>query len=154
VLAGLAVAIAIAFVVPPWRRRIVRWLGTTVRATWPRLRDVVRQPSRIGMGILGSAVVTGGYVLAFDACLAAFGERLGLIQIALIYLVGNTAGAIVPSPGGVGTIEVTLIGGLTAAGVSAGVAASVVILFRVLTFWLPVPAGWLALHSLQRTGDL
>ena len=154
VAAVVGVLVVASLLVPRWRRRVVRSVGTTVRQTWPRLREVIRQPSRIALSVLGSAIVTGGYVVAFDACLLAFDIRLGLVQLAVIYLVGNTAGAIVPSPGGVGTIEVTLIGGLTAAGVPAGVAASVVILFRLLTFWLPVPAGWAALHSLQRSGDI
>jgi uncharacterized protein (TIRG00374 family) len=80
--------------------------------------------------------------------------HLGLVAAALVYLVGNAAGSLVPSPGGIGTIEVTLIAGLTAAGVNPGVAASAVILFRALTFWLPIPLGWLAFLRLQRTGDL
>ena len=66
----------------------------------------------------------------------------------------KTAGAIVPTPGGLGTIEVAFIGGLTAVGINPGIAASVTILFRVLTYWLPIPIGWLALRRLQATGEL
>ena len=72
----------------------------------------------------------------------------------MIYLVGNAAGAAIPTPGGIVTIEVTLIGGLTAAGINPGVAASVVVLFRLLTFWLPIPLGWVAMRHMRRTGEL
>jgi len=35
-----------------------------------------------------------------------------------------------------------------------GAAGSAVLLFRLLTFWLPVPLGWAALKYLERRGDL
>lgn len=150
----VAVLAAGAMLVPRLRRRVARTTSETLRQTWPRLSQVLGHPGRMGLAALGSAVVTLGYVLAFGACLEAFGVHLDLVATALIYLVGNAAGSLVPSPGGIGTIELTLIAGLTAAGVNAGVAASVVILFRALTFWLPIPLGWLAFLRLQRTGDL
>jgi uncharacterized membrane protein YbhN (UPF0104 family) len=34
--------------------------------------------------------------------------------------------------------------------VPGGVAVSAVLLFRLLTFWLPVPVGWVAMNILQR----
>jgi len=143
-----------SMLVPPLRRWAVHKAGETLRQTWPRLSEVLGHPGRMALAALGSAVVTLGYVLAFGACLEAFGVHLNLVATALVYLVGNAAGSLVPSPGGIGTIEVTLIAGLTAAGVNPGVAASAVILFRTLTFWLPIPLGWLAFLRLQRTGDL
>ena len=39
---------------------------------------------------------------------------------------------------------------LTAAGVPGAVAVSAVLLFRLLTFWLPVPFGWAAMSYLER----
>jgi uncharacterized membrane protein YbhN (UPF0104 family) len=38
--------------------------------------------------------------------------------------------------------------------VPGGVAVSAVLLFRLLTFWLPVPVGMVALGYLQRRHDL
>ena len=37
---------------------------------------------------------------------------------------------------------------------ASGIAASATILFRVLTFWLPIPIGWGAMHYLRHTGEL
>ena len=76
------------------------------------------------------------------------------MKVAVVYLAGNTAGAIMPTPGGLGTVEVALTGGLTTIGLNAGVAASVAVLFRVLTFWLRIPLGWVAMRVLQRSGEL
>jgi uncharacterized protein (TIRG00374 family) len=57
-------------------------------------------------------------------------------------MVGGTLAAAAPTPGGVGAVEAALIGGLTAFGVPTAVAVSSVLLYRVLTCWLPVFAGW------------
>jgi len=150
----VALALGAALLFPGVRRWAVRTSMPTVRQTWPRLVDVMGHPGRVALAILGNVMLTMGYVLAFDASLAAFGQHRGLVEVAVIYLVGNAAGAAIPTPGGIGTIEVTLIGGLTAAGVNPGVAASAVVLFRLLTFWLPIPLGWVALRHMRRTGEL
>jgi len=61
----------------------------------------------------------------------------------------------VPTPGGVGTVEAALAAGLgTVAGLNPGVAFSVAVLFRVLTYWLRIPLGWAAMRGLQRIGEL
>jgi glycosyltransferase 2 family protein len=150
----LAALIAAALMVPAVRQWVVSKTLPTVRQTWPRLVAVVGHPWRVALAVGGNVVMTMGYVLAFDACLRAFGQELSLVQVALIYLVGNAAGAAVPTPGGIGTIEIALTTGLTAGGLNPGVAASVAILFRVMTYWLRIPVGWVAMRALQRSGDL
>jgi glycosyltransferase 2 family protein len=71
-----------------------------------------------------------------------------------VYLTGSAIGSIIPTPGGLGAVEAALTAGLTAAGVPGAVAVSAVLLFRLLTFWLPVPLGWAALDFLERRQDL
>ena len=92
---------------------------------------------------------------AFWASLAAFDQDVRLIDLALIYLIGNAVGATVPTPGGLGGVETALILGLTStAGVGGAVATSVVVLFRVLTYWARLPFGWVAMRALQRSGEM
>ncbi len=153
-IAVLAAVAGASLLVPAVRQWLVRTTMPTIRQTWPRLVEIAGEPRRLAVAVAGNVLLTMGYVLAFDATLAAFSQHLSLVQVALVFLIGNTAGAIVPTPGGLGTIEVAFIGGLTAAGINPGVAASVTILFRVLTYWLPIPIGWLALRRLQATGEL
>jgi uncharacterized membrane protein YbhN (UPF0104 family) len=155
VIVGIVAAlIAASLLVPVVRQWIARKTLPTLRQTWPRLVAVVGHPWRMALAVGGNVIMTMGYVLAFDACLRAFGQDLTLVQVALIYLVGNAAGAAVPTPGGIGTIEIALTTGLTAGGLNPGVAASVAILFRVMTYWLRIPVGWVAMRVLQRAGDL
>ena len=154
VMGVVAALVAAALLVPALRAWVARKTLPTVRQTWPRLVAVVGHPWRVALAVGGNVIMTMGYILAFDACLAAFGQELTLVQVALIYLVGNAAGAAVPTPGGIGTIEIALTTGLTAGGLNPGVAASVALLFRVLTYWLRIPVGWVAMRVLQRSGDL
>jgi uncharacterized membrane protein YbhN (UPF0104 family) len=49
-----------------------------------------------------------------------------------------------------GAVEGALTLGLTVAGLPAQTATSAVLLFRMLTFWLPVLPGWAAFTYLQK----
>ena len=91
-----------------------------------------------------------GFIACFIACVRAFDEGGDWAAIAIVFLAGATLGQAAPTPGGLGAVEVALTTGLVAAGVAAGPALFAVLLFRLLTFWLPVIPGWFALKSLQR----
>ncbi|MEK8227022.1 lysylphosphatidylglycerol synthase transmembrane domain-containing protein [Oerskovia sp. M15] len=151
---GVALAVTATLLVPAIRRWAIAKIRPTIQQVWPRLSEMLSQPGRLALGFAGNIVMTLGYVLAFDAALAAFGQELALVDVAVIYLVGNAAGAAVPTPGGLGAIEAALILGLTTAGVSTPLATSVTILFRVATYWARIPIGWGAMRFLQRKGDL
>jgi uncharacterized protein (TIRG00374 family) len=72
-----------------------------------------------------------------------------------VFLTGSAVGSVVPTPGGLGAVEVALSGALNAiAQVPTAYAVSAVLLFRLLTFWLPIPFGWAAMNYLQRKGAL
>jgi uncharacterized protein (TIRG00374 family) len=92
--------------------------------------------------------------LCLAACVAAFGRSVPFAKIGFVYLTGSAIGSIIPTPGGLGAVEAALTAGLTAAGVPGAVAVSAVLLFRLLTFWLPVPFGWAALNFLEHQQDL
>jgi uncharacterized membrane protein YbhN (UPF0104 family) len=51
----------------------------------------------------------------------------------------------------VGAVEAALTAALTGVGVPPADALSAVFLFRLVTYWLPVPFGWGALQRLQKT---
>ncbi|MEV7974120.1 flippase-like domain-containing protein [Cellulomonas sp. NPDC089187] len=151
ILVGL---IAALMLVPKVRQWVAAKTLPTLQQTWPRLIEVVGQPSRLLLGIGGNALTTLGYVLAFEVCLRAFGQDLSLVQVAIVFLLGNTAGSVAPTPGGVGTTELALGGALAVVGVNPGVATSVAVLFRVLTYWLRIPVGWASMRYLRKVGEL
>ena len=79
---------------------------------------------------------------------------LSLASVAVVFLAGNALGSAAPTPGGVGAVEATLTVGLIAVGLPKEVAAPAVLLYRLLTLWLPVLPGWLFFNHLTRKGSL
>lgn len=154
VLAAVVAAVGVALLIPPVRTWMSARVVPTLRGVWPPLLEMLGQPRRLALAITGNLMMTLSYVLAFEACLQALGQDVSLVQVAVIYLTGNAAGGVIPTPGGIGTVELALAGGLTAVGLNPGIAASVAVLFRVLTFWLRIPLGWTAMRVLQRRGEL
>ena len=70
--------------------------------------------------------------------------------IALLTTIGQAA----PTPGGLGAVEAALAAGLTAAGLDGVIAVSAVLLFRLVTFWLPTVPGYFAFNWLTKKGAL
>ncbi|WP_067779853.1 lysylphosphatidylglycerol synthase transmembrane domain-containing protein [Actinomyces vulturis] len=157
VLAGagvLVVIVAISLAVPQIRTFIWKKIGPTFHQIWPRLVWVLSNPRRLALGVLGTFILSVSYILSFAASLWAFGYDLPMSVLAITYLASNTVGSVVPSPGGLGPVELALTGGLVTAGIPSGVALSTTLAYRLVTFWIPIPVGWLSLRRLQHTGDL
>lgn len=153
-LAAIVVIVGGALLVPDLRRRFAQRIWPHVRGVWPRLLFAVSQPLRLAAGIGSNLLLTFGYLVAFLASLHALGAHPALLPAAIVYLAGNTVGSFAPTPGGLGAVEAVLAAGLTAIGIPAHEAIPAVLIFRVATFWLPIPAGWLAYIVLRRRGTL
>jgi uncharacterized membrane protein YbhN (UPF0104 family) len=74
---------------------------------------------------------------------------IALGGLLVAFKLAAAAGTSVPIPAGLGTTEAALIAVLVTAHVQAGHAVQVVLIFRLVTFWLPVLA-LLALRHLHR----
>jgi uncharacterized protein (TIRG00374 family) len=150
VLAGLVVLALAVLAIPAGRRALRARVSPTLGQVLPRLLDVAQQPVKLAQGIGGALLLSLSYILCLAACVAAFGRSVPIASIAVVYLTGSAIGSILPTPGGLGGVEAALTAGLTAAGLPGAVAVSAVLLFRLLTFWLPVPFGWAAMSYLER----
>jgi uncharacterized membrane protein YbhN (UPF0104 family) len=154
VLAGLVVLAGVVLAVPAGRRLVRARLSPTFGQLLPRLLEVAQHPRKLAESIGGALLLSLAYILCLAACVAAFGRSVPFAKIGFVYLTGSAIGSIIPTPGGLGAVEAALTAGLTAAGVPGAVAVSAVLLFRLLTFWLPVPFGWAALNFLEHQQDL
>jgi glycosyltransferase 2 family protein len=154
VLAGLVVVALAVFLVPAGRRQLRARVAPTLGQVLPRLLEVAQQPRKLIQGIGGALLLSLAYILCLAACVQAFRGSVAIAGIAVVYLTGSALGSIVPTPGGIGAVEAALTAGLVATGMHGTEAASSVLLFRLLTFWLPVPIGWVALNYLERKDAL
>ena len=115
-------------------------------------RDLVRDHlgSRWWAAILAAV---GNWLLDFGALLAALvalGSRPRPSLVLLAYVVAAVLGMIPITPGGLGFVEAGLTATLVLAGVSAGDAAIATLAYRLVSYWLPLPAGLLAYGLYRR----
>ncbi|WP_305853113.1 lysylphosphatidylglycerol synthase transmembrane domain-containing protein [Aquihabitans sp. G128] len=136
----------------PWGRRVVaRRIETTVKQVWTTLRDLSKQPARF-FTLFGTTIASKvAVIVAFSESARAVDIGLSFPKLGLLYLTASSLASAAPTPGGVGAVEAALTAALTGTGVAPTDALSAVFLFRLVTYWLPVPFGWWSLHRLQRT---
>jgi glycosyltransferase 2 family protein len=150
VLAGLVLIALVVLAIPAGRRLLRARLSPMLGQVLPRLLEIAQQPGKLARGTGGTLLLSLSYIFCLAACVAAFSRSVPIAKIGVVYLTGSAIGSVMPTPGGLGAVEAALTAGLTAAGVPGAAAASAVLLFRLLTFWLPVPFGWVALKYLER----
>ncbi|MGP3982663.1 flippase-like domain-containing protein [Streptomyces sp. KR80] len=153
VIAGLltaAVLVLVATAIPALRKFVVTRVRSLFAGVVPRMLDVLQRPKKLLTGIGGMLLLTAAFVMCLDASIRAFGGELSYATIAVVFLTGNALGSAAPTPGGVGAVEAALITALTLAGLPYEIAAPSVLLFRLMTFWLPVLPGWLSFTHLTR----
>jgi uncharacterized protein (TIRG00374 family) len=82
--------------------------------------------------------------LALYVSLLAVGSRVDPVLVLLAFVAGSALAMIPITPGGLGFVEAGLTGVLTLAGVTPDHAVLAVLLYRLFSYWLPLPAGLVA----------
>ncbi|MEV5954768.1 lysylphosphatidylglycerol synthase domain-containing protein [Streptomyces sp. NPDC051987] len=102
-------------------------------------------------GSVGFALLHAGVIVAV---VHAIGLGLPTSGVVMAYLVASGAAALLPTPGGLGSLDAALALALTAAGAPGPEAVSAVLGYRLLTGWLPMVPGLLVLALLARRSAL
>ncbi len=137
---GLFAAICIVYLVPAIRKKIIKIAHEMVK-TFAEYRE---HPSRLFGSYISSVFITLSYVGALYVSSLALGADLSPLQILLVFTVGITTASVTPTPGGIGGAEAGLTAALTATGLPAADALSITLLYRLLTYWLPILPGFIA----------
>jgi uncharacterized protein (TIRG00374 family) len=80
---------------------------------------------------------------------AAFGRLLNPVELFAAYGIANVAGALPVTPAGLGVVDSLTPLLLVSFGVTRSVATLGVLAWRLVNFWLPIPAGAIAYVSLK-----
>ena len=136
-----------------WGRRvIIGKLWPSVRKAVGELATLAKSPSKLaalfGGAFLGKITTIVSFVLACRA----FDVPNSFAHLGLLYMTANTVASAVPTPGGVGAIEAALVAVLTGIGVDPAEALSIVMVFRLISYWLPVLPSWFFLQRLRKVG--
>jgi uncharacterized protein (TIRG00374 family) len=111
-----------------------------------RERDQIRSTlgQRWKMAVTASVGKSLFDYLALVATLYAVGASADPALVLLAYVTGSLLAMVPLTPGGLGFVEAGLTGMLVLAGVDAGPAAAATLAYRLVSFWLPLPAGAVA----------
>jgi uncharacterized membrane protein YbhN (UPF0104 family) len=151
---GLAVLVGIALAVPAPRRWILARVLPPLREAAPRMLELLTSPLKLTEAVGGTLLLNACYIAALWCAVLAFAGSVSLTAVAVVYLAAAAVASVAPTPGGLGAVEIALSTGLTAAGMAGAAAVSAVLLYRLATYWLPVPVGWLATRALQHAHAL
>ncbi|MEW2080389.1 lysylphosphatidylglycerol synthase transmembrane domain-containing protein [Streptomyces sp. NPDC005283] len=145
---SLACAVALVLVaVRPLRGAIRTFVDTALRDA----RSVHTRPARV-LALWGGAVAYPTLQAAGLVAVAmALDVSIPAVHVGLAYLAGSTLAAVIPTPGGIGSVDAALVIALVMAGVSVALATSVVLGYRIITVWLPLLPGALVLGVLVRS---
>ena len=145
--------------------RAIQWLlNHTLRRRRPATRlpqelladrDFVRQTlGDSWMRALLAAVGNTGFdYLALLCALRAVGASPRPSLVLLAYTGAELLALIPLTPGGLGFVEAGLVGTLTLAGVPGSDALAATLLYRIVAYWLPIPAGGIAYVLFRRRYD-
>ena len=150
VLLGIGLVVGLVALLARYSGRVagaLRDARTSITALGAHVRA---RPGTAVLGLFAAAALTATHVAAFGCCVAAAGGHASVLAVTAVYLGGATAGSLSPTPGGTGASEAAMIGGLVAIGVPLTLATAATVLSRLVSVWLLVPPGWLALALLRR----
>ncbi len=103
--------------------------------------------------LLAAAGSTAFDYLALLCALRAVGADPQPSLVLLAYTAASLLSLIPFTPGGLGFVEAGLVGTLTLASVSGGDAVAATLLYRLVAYWLPIPAGAVAYLLFRRRYD-
>jgi uncharacterized protein (TIRG00374 family) len=125
-------------------------IGARISVTLARMRKIPLCPRSAGAVVAIAPVVWG---CDFGCLLCAFGAVHAAIPwngVLLAYGVAVVAGTLPIVPGGIGIVEGSLAVILAAYGAARAQALSAVLVFRLVSFWLAIAAGWISVAVIAR----
>lgn len=150
---AIAVAIVIALVavaaaIPGVRQLVRSTVVPAVRESVGALQELAGKPAKMIVLLVGTVLLQLGFVAALFFAARALGGDVSFVTVGLIYLTVGSVASVAPTPGGVGAVEAVLLAALVGVGMASPAALAAVFLFRLVTFWLPIPIGGLAFRAL------
>jgi uncharacterized protein (TIRG00374 family) len=130
------------------RRRPVHGLPQSFLAERDFIRSTVGE--RWQWAVLAAAGNTLFDYFALLCALRAVGASPSPSLVILAYTTSKLLALVPLTPGGLGFVEAGLVGTLALAGVAAQDALTATLLYRLVAYWLPIPAGGVAYALFRR----
>jgi len=144
ILVGVGIVVAL---VPKWRHKA----EDKLRKPFAQIGDafkILKNPKSAALGFGGSLGTEILYGAGFAMCVLAVGGSISLGEAIFINVTVSLFAGLMPIPGGVGVAEAGMTAGLTAIGVDPDVAVSGVLIYRLVSYYLPPLWGYVSLRWL------
>jgi uncharacterized membrane protein YbhN (UPF0104 family) len=123
------------------------WFVAKARVTkllsglWAQLVVYKSKPFNLLLALSASICLTLANVLCLYICANALGVEVRFAVIIIVFTLGVGAGTTIPTPGGLGGFEAGLFAGFVAYHVASAHALALVLLYRIISYWLPLLFG-------------
>jgi len=119
--------------------------------TWLYILDYRKNLHKLLLGLIGASLVTLFYVAILYASAHASGLHVSFVQAFVAYTAGILLGAVVLTPGGLIGVEAGLYAALVSFKFEPSVVFSTIVIFRLITFWLPIIPGYVSFLLLRKS---
>ena len=102
--------------------------------------------------MLGAAGFWAASIGVLWASFHAFGVQVPLAVVVQGFFLGMVANLFPLAPAGVGAVDAGMIGAFVLFGIPEGTVFPAILVFRLVAFWMPIPAGVIAFFQLRTPG--
>lgn len=130
---------------PTFQRRVKKFMRETIHGL--RALQSLRQLTYLIGGSIAISLAAAATLLVSAKAVHA---SVAAVDVFVLYITSSVVGNVVPTPGGLGATEAVLAVGLASTGVPVPDAVAATLLYRLLSFWLPIPLGIISLRLYNR----
>jgi uncharacterized protein (TIRG00374 family) len=162
----LIVGILITLIPPDLERRLTRFAHSDRSRQWVRTAAKVpatlgegfrfafslfAHPSQGGLAVIGAAGYWTANIGILWASFHAFGVHVPLAVVIQGFFLGMVANLFPFAPAGVGAVDAGMIGAFVLFGIPEEAVFPAILVFRLVSFWMPIPPGIFAFFQLRHT---
>lgn len=141
----IVLVVAVSVIYKRWGKKLARLANQSLK----HIRAYQKRPGiLLGVFVL-SLCISGAYVVILQACVQAVDAHILPSEALLAISAGLVGTSIMPTPGGAGGAEAGIALVLSGFGLPATLAISSALLYRLMTFWLPLIPGFVVFEWLQ-----
>ena len=135
-------------------RSFVEWASRVPEATGDGFRfalSLFTHPRKGGLAVLGAAGFWAFNIGVLWASFHSLGIQVPFAVVVQGFFIGMVANLFPLAPAGVGAVDAGMIGAFVLFGLPEGTVFPAILIFRLVSFWMPIPPGIVAFFQLRKT---
>lgn len=135
-------------------RSLVEWVSGVPETLGEGFRFALRlftHPRKGGLAVLGAAGFWAASIGVLWASFHSLGIHVPLAVVVQGFFLGMVANLFPLAPAGVGAVDAGMIGAFVLFGLPEETVFPAILIFRLVSFWMPIPPGVVAFFQLRNT---